>query len=493
LRLFSSRSAQLLEQGSVFFGPANMAVSTQSRRGLVLAGGGAKGAYQFGCLMALKEHSVVFDVISGTSIGALNALLWSTGNMEKGKEIWQTLSQDRILPWRVPPFLGFPLGLVVGSLHSFYAFVRGLPLPIIFASPSSFALNAPFLAFAITVGFACKDPSLRWIVFSILLLQFGGMFICTAFRIISPEVSLNVLIQPIVALLLNSFLGIVPVPLFETLALLAFSVYPIVLYWFVSSFPPHLLNRAPLRSAVDTLAQEELQSETYICTAAEKEIFDPDKPQYIHPTASGPRLYPHDTNITVVKDTSWIPRYFRLNEFSKEERVKALLASAALPFGIVPRVTLRGENHVDGGMIDNVPIYPLIDLAPCDEIVVIQLSPKRGGDSEYRRNWQRIDRLVRLSDFYYSDFLPENSPLEYRDTNDPPKIIPLTDPPRWPRLIITISPSASLGNFLGGTLNFSAKYAQQIMQQGYNDARAVITNFELGSGSDGKGGEPRPG
>jgi predicted acylesterase/phospholipase RssA len=49
------------------------------RRGLVLAGGGAKGAYQFGCLKAFRERQIEFDYVSGTSVGALNAVLAATG------------------------------------------------------------------------------------------------------------------------------------------------------------------------------------------------------------------------------------------------------------------------------------------------------------------------------------------------------------------------------------------------------------------------------
>ena len=42
-------------------------------KGLVLEGGGTKGAYQLGAYKALKELGVEFDGVVGTSIGALNA------------------------------------------------------------------------------------------------------------------------------------------------------------------------------------------------------------------------------------------------------------------------------------------------------------------------------------------------------------------------------------------------------------------------------------
>lgn len=42
--------------------------------GLVLSGGGSKGAYESGCMKALQELGYHFDIVTGTSIGALNGL-----------------------------------------------------------------------------------------------------------------------------------------------------------------------------------------------------------------------------------------------------------------------------------------------------------------------------------------------------------------------------------------------------------------------------------
>ncbi len=47
------------------------------RRGLVLSGGGALGAYQAGVLRALHEANIEFEAISATSIGSINAAAWN--------------------------------------------------------------------------------------------------------------------------------------------------------------------------------------------------------------------------------------------------------------------------------------------------------------------------------------------------------------------------------------------------------------------------------
>ncbi len=43
--------------------------------GLVLGGGGARGAYQIGVWKALLEKNIQFEVITGTSVGGLNGAL----------------------------------------------------------------------------------------------------------------------------------------------------------------------------------------------------------------------------------------------------------------------------------------------------------------------------------------------------------------------------------------------------------------------------------
>ena len=60
--------------------------------GLVLDGGGAKGAYQIGIWKALRETGLerYISCISGTSVGGLNAALFLQGELEKAENIWRT-------------------------------------------------------------------------------------------------------------------------------------------------------------------------------------------------------------------------------------------------------------------------------------------------------------------------------------------------------------------------------------------------------------------
>ena len=58
--------------------------------GLVLSGGLAKGAYQIGALKAISEcfEPGEIEYISSSSVGALNAYAYASGNLEAGKNMW---------------------------------------------------------------------------------------------------------------------------------------------------------------------------------------------------------------------------------------------------------------------------------------------------------------------------------------------------------------------------------------------------------------------
>lgn len=58
------------------------------KKGLVLEGGGTKGAYQLGAYKALKELGIQFTGIAGTSIGALNGAFIVQDDIMAMEDIW---------------------------------------------------------------------------------------------------------------------------------------------------------------------------------------------------------------------------------------------------------------------------------------------------------------------------------------------------------------------------------------------------------------------
>ncbi len=65
--------------------------------GLVLEGGGAKGAYQIGAWKALREAGVKLRGIAGTSVGALNGALICMDDLEKAQYLWENISYSKII------------------------------------------------------------------------------------------------------------------------------------------------------------------------------------------------------------------------------------------------------------------------------------------------------------------------------------------------------------------------------------------------------------
>jgi NTE family protein len=68
--------------------------------GLVLGGGGCLGAYEIGVWKAMKELKIDMYVqgVSGTSIGALNAVLFALKDYELAENTWMELKKEKMLP-----------------------------------------------------------------------------------------------------------------------------------------------------------------------------------------------------------------------------------------------------------------------------------------------------------------------------------------------------------------------------------------------------------
>lgn len=75
--------------------------------GLVFSGGGAKGAYQIGVWKALEEFGVSqnISVISGTSVGALNAALFAQGDYNHAEMTWRNINEEDILHFDIEKHL----------------------------------------------------------------------------------------------------------------------------------------------------------------------------------------------------------------------------------------------------------------------------------------------------------------------------------------------------------------------------------------------------
>lgn len=119
-------------------------------------------------------------------------------------------------------------------------------------------------------------------------------------------------------------------------------------------------------------------------------------------------------------------RYFKLNGYDIETIKKILLATSAIPI-IFPKEEIEGKYYYDGGIKDNSPITPLYEKG-CTDIIVIHL---------------KADEIL----------------------NDRREGVNIYE----------ICPQEDLGNFFKGTLDFSTEGAYRRIEQGYRDAKEILS------------------
>lgn len=67
------------------------------KQGLVLGGGGAKGAYHVGVLKALQQCHIQYDIVTGTSIGALLGCMAASNQIDEAVCLWENLTVEDVI------------------------------------------------------------------------------------------------------------------------------------------------------------------------------------------------------------------------------------------------------------------------------------------------------------------------------------------------------------------------------------------------------------
>lgn len=114
--------------------------------------------------------------------------------------------------------------------------------------------------------------------------------------------------------------------------------------------------------------------------------------------------------------------YISLSEVSPDDARQFLLASSAMPY-IYPPEIIHGNVYRDGGLADNVPIYPMTSVG-ADNLIVVKLEPD-----------DKVDTSL------YSKF----------------------------KEVIEIIPSREIGDLFDGTLEFTSRNVMFRMLLGYYD------------------------
>jgi hypothetical protein len=247
-----------------------------------------------------------------------------------------------------------------------------------------------------------------------------------------------------------------------------------------------LFSNLPLKETIAGICKNQFKIPLF-ATAAQivSEYIDPDDYILAKPHPRVPQYSP-------VPKAGLLPVYMRVDQLETRAVIEALLASAALPLGIVAntRSATKKLRFVDGGVTDNTPWFPLIDQMNGDELVVVLCGPVEEAQELpiTTERWQQRDRLLRVMTEEhnipgYTAKTPFDRPPEVDCKNDPPTVVPYRKPNRSitsddPKIVI-IAPAKSLGNLWHGTLNFKLKDAQSNIDLGRRAALQVLASGRL--------------
>lgn len=89
---------------SLFFHVIIGAIGDESmeKRAVVLSGGGAKGAYQVGVWKALRKLHYSYQIVTGTSVGALNGMLMVQHDYRKCIKLWEKMNFEKLFNENFP-------------------------------------------------------------------------------------------------------------------------------------------------------------------------------------------------------------------------------------------------------------------------------------------------------------------------------------------------------------------------------------------------------
>jgi len=305
--------------------------------GLVLAGGGAKGAYQIGVWKALQEKGIEVDVVSGSSIGALNATLIVSGDWAKANELWLKLSTLQLV--RLSPF--FLLSFILNFIHALgNTFISvsdsayiGSPTPAVLNRRRSVVITPVSIFILVLVGcvFSYLKVDKRLALFTVIFLAIPMLAAA-----IADYLNLSILRPASLNHLLNNAVD------WKAITDSQIPIHVTIARW-------TFRYAHPMIAMIATLPDNPRATE----------FCDPKQVEYIRRT----RWRAHD-------GVELAPFYPILNERTTDEAKAHVLASMAFPAGVLGKVKIGKFRYMDGGAFDNTPIYPLLPYQ-CEKILVV--------------------------------------------------------------------------------------------------------------------------
>jgi len=469
------------------------------RIGLVLAGGGGKGAYQVGVYRFIAEFLELlsfdrFECISGTSVGALNAILFATATPKQALDTWKSMANfietagltkkivavaKPLLFYSIVPLIslmlailfwkvGHGLSTVVAAclLYAFFTYgiaaVLGDLGLVFFFGDINWFVKLDTKRVETIVECVVASIGMSYFVLIVTFWPFSGEPYFKDNWVGFPKVVVNVFMW--ISLIVISGLAWWPLEKRRQSA--------------IKMITNGVCDQSKLRDILRerlAIAQTLWRSSKLFVTVSRKGVyFDPER-SGMH-FDSGPLPPPPDG--TWVSD-EWLPEYVDLRKTEPDDSLEQLLMSAAIPV-VFPNRRDRSGVSCDGGYVDNEPILPHLLYAQSEIIVLVSLdheydaSPKRL-HSKLRELWLKTETLAHQGRF--EDVLDVETrwaiASDVRDILSSEEVQSRNPIRRLEKVkLIHLTPSRALK----GLLDFSLASIVKLEQLGYADAAAQFPN-----------------
>jgi predicted acylesterase/phospholipase RssA len=474
-------------------GAAEVFKNFAGRAAVVLSGGGARGAYEAGALLAFQDAQLPTPIVAATSVGSINAASFAAhagstvGNAERLIESWFDLT---------PPVVGIEWTRYVWMLAGLVAASAG------FGNLLRHWLNTRGYIFPL------HDPALTWLALglagaTVLLLYdrlpyigyvLRHLFRRTAWR---PDrrkavesILANVVVWGLLLFVLHSVYG-----------------YDLLLHYFRQhpGVPLLLVGGLLLLAALRTLLRAPLSGlfHRLLRLPARPGLFANfergrmlrqritheqlrDSPIRILFTATDlergtARFFTNTPAEILAHDPGVDARFVREETETADDLVRSVIASSALPLVYEP-IPLEGRLYTDGGIVANQPIRPAVRLG-ADVLFLVLVDPPQGRRADVRTfldvGLRALDLLMTqnlLTDLKILNTMNAACARAAAERGLAPEEIEIDLGTRRYRYIqaFTIRPNRAL---IGTALDFGGSTTGPAILQGYRDAAACLEDF----------------
>jgi predicted acylesterase/phospholipase RssA len=463
------------------------------RIGVALSGGGARGSYEAGVLLAFQDAKLPTHILTATSIGSINAAGFAAssgtlvGNAEPVVEAWYSVTPPAVgIEWtRYAWILGGLIAASAGFANLVYHLLRlwGLTVPL--RHPEKLWVTWLFLGLAGGVVLFLYD--------TLPYLGYGARFFLRGEwarvdgRKFLLSVAGNVIVWGFVALAMWSFR-------LEVTRLHGYAAAGVAA-GFLAALMTRERWRAPLSEWLRKLLRAPLRPGLFPNYERARFLKNNVNPARLRASpirvlfsatdleTGEPRFFSNATREALQQDPGADERFIAREVEYAEDLIAAIVASTAIPIAFEP-LPLGGKVFADGAIRSNQPVRPAIRMG-ADVLFVVMMDPLAGeGRREKMETFidvglRALDILMRQNlDTDLQAMAGVNATCEQaaQQLGLRAEEVELRDGERRYRYVraFAICPTEPLP---GGTLDFDAEAVNQAILRGYRDGAGQVMNF----------------